>query len=84
MRRGSSDRSAFPELVGMTEADAVLRERVEKLFQATQARVRKHEAWFKAFAEQGRIVELAGTHHLFFSSFREVLQHVEAFVASLR
>jgi pimeloyl-ACP methyl ester carboxylesterase len=84
MRRGSSDRSAFPELVGMTEADAVLRERVEKLFQATQARVRKHEAWFKAFAEQGRIVELAGAHHLFFSSFREVLQHVEAFVASLR
>jgi pimeloyl-ACP methyl ester carboxylesterase len=83
MRRGSSDRSPFPELVAMTAADPALRERVEKLYQVTRARVQKHIKWFEAFAEQGRVVELSGNHNLIVSNPREVIQHIEAFVSSL-
>lgn len=49
----------------------------------TRDRVRKHEKWFEAFAERGRVVELSGTHNLIISSPRDVLQQVEAFVSSL-
>jgi pimeloyl-ACP methyl ester carboxylesterase len=83
MRRGSSDRQAFPELVDRAAENPVLRERVEKLFVLTRERVRKHERWFEAFAEQGRVVELSGTHDLIASSPREVLDQIEAFVSSL-
>jgi pimeloyl-ACP methyl ester carboxylesterase len=83
MRRGSSDRAAFPELVARTASDPVLREQVEKLFVLTRDRVRKHEKWFEAFAERGRVVELSGTHHLVFSNAREVLEQIEAFMSSL-
>jgi hypothetical protein len=61
MRRGSSDRSAFPELVARAADDPAIRDRVEKLYQSTRERVRKHEKWFEAFAERGRVVELSGT-----------------------
>lgn len=84
MRRGSSDRLAFPELVVRTAADPAMRERVEKLYLLTRERVRKHEKWFEAFAERGRVVELSGTHNLIISNPREVLQQIEAFVSSLR
>ena len=84
MRRGSSDRSPYPELVARAAADPELRARVETLFQLTRARVRKHIKWFEAFAERGRVVELSGNHDLIVSNPREVLQHVEAFVSSLR
>ena len=83
MRRGSSDRSAFPELVARAADDPALRERVEKLYLLTRERVRKHEKWFEAFAERGRVVELSGTHDLIISNPREVLQQIEAFVSSL-
>jgi pimeloyl-ACP methyl ester carboxylesterase len=83
MRRGSSDRPPFPELVAMTADDPALRERVEKLYLLTRDRVRKHEKWFEAFAEQGRVVELSGTHNLIISNPREVLEQIEAFVSSL-
>jgi pimeloyl-ACP methyl ester carboxylesterase len=84
MRRGSSDRDAFPELVARAADDPDLRARVEKLYQLTRERVRNHEKWFEAFADRGRVVELSGTHDLFASSPREVLQQIEAFVSSLR
>ena len=83
MLRGSSDRSAFPDLVASTAADPILRERVEKLYQLTRERVRKHAKWFEAFAERGRVIELSGTHNLVISNPREVLQQIEAFVLSL-
>jgi len=83
MRRGSSDRSAFPELVARAADDPAIREGVEKLYLLTRERVRKHEKWFEAFAERGRVVELSGTHDLIISNPREVLQQIEAFVSSL-
>lgn len=83
MRRGSSDRSAFPELVASAAADPILRERVEKLYLLTRERVRNHAKWFEAFAERGRVVELSGTHSLVISNPGEVLEQIEAFVSSL-
>ena len=83
MRRGSSDRLPFPELVARAADDPAIRERVEKLYLLTRERVRNHEKWFEAFAERGRVVELSGTHHLIISNPREVLQQIEAFVSSL-
>ena len=83
MRRGSSDRLAFPELAARAADDPALRERVEQLYLLTRDRVRKHEKWFEAFAERGRVVELSGTHNLIISNPREVLDQIEAFVSSL-
>ena len=83
MRRGSSDRSAFPELVTRAADDPAIRERVEKLHLLTRERVRRHAKWFEAFAERGRVVELSGTHDLIVSNPREVLQQIEIFVSSL-
>jgi pimeloyl-ACP methyl ester carboxylesterase len=83
MRRGSSDRSAFPELAARAADDPALRERVEQLYLLTRDRVRKHEKWFEAFAEGGRVVELSGTHNLIVSNPRELLERIEAFVATL-
>ena len=83
MRRGSSDRLAFPELVTRAADDPALRERVEKLYLLTRDRVRNHERWFEAFAERGRVVELSGTHDLLVSSPRDVLDQIEAFVSAL-
>jgi pimeloyl-ACP methyl ester carboxylesterase len=84
MRRGSSDRSPFPELVAMAAADPILRERVETLYLRTRERVQKHIKWFETFAgERGRVVELSGNHDLIISNPREVVQHIDAFVSSL-
>jgi pimeloyl-ACP methyl ester carboxylesterase len=83
MRRGSSDRPAFPALVARTADDPAIRERVEKLYLLTRERVRNHAKWFEAFTERGRVVELSGTHDLIVSSPREVLEQIEAFVTSL-
>jgi hypothetical protein len=83
LRRGSSDRLPFPELVTRAAGDPALREGVEHLYLFTRARVSKHETWFKAFAEQGRVVELSGTHDLIAGNQREVLQEIEAFASSL-
>lgn len=83
MRRGSSDRLPFPELVARAEPDPALRQRVEKLYLLTRERVRNHEKWFQAFAERGWVVEFSGTHDLIISNPREVLKQVRAFVSSL-
>ena len=83
IRRGSSDRLPFLELVAEAAGDPTVRERVEKLYLLTRERVRQHEKWFEAFAERGRVVELSGTHHLPISNPREVLQQIESFVSSL-
>jgi alkanesulfonate monooxygenase SsuD/methylene tetrahydromethanopterin reductase-like flavin-dependent oxidoreductase (luciferase family) len=69
--------------IAKAAVDAAVRERVEKLYQLTRARVRNHEKWFEAFAERGRVVELSGAHHLFISSPREVLEQIDAFMSSL-
>ena len=55
----------------------------EKLYVLTRERVRKHEKWFEAFAERGRVVELSGTHNLVISSSREVREQIEAFLSTL-
>jgi pimeloyl-ACP methyl ester carboxylesterase len=83
IRRGSSDRLPFPELAARAANDSALREAVEKLYLLTRDRVRKHEKWFEAFAEGGRVVELSGTHNLIISNPGEVLQQIETFVSSL-
>jgi hypothetical protein len=83
IRRGSSDRPPFLELVAEAANDPAIRERVEKLYLLTRERVRHHEKWFETFAERGRVVELSGTHHLLISNPREVLQQIDAFVSSL-
>jgi hypothetical protein len=83
MRRGSSDRAPFPELVAMAAGDPALRAQVEKLYQLTRARVRTHEQWFEAFAERGRVVEIAGPHNLIISNPREVLREIDGFMASV-
>ena len=83
MRRGSSDRQPFPELVARAADDPAIREGVEKLYLLTRERVRNHEKWFEAFAERGRVVELSGTHHLIISNPGEVLQQIDSFVSSL-
>jgi pimeloyl-ACP methyl ester carboxylesterase len=83
MRKGSSDRLPFPELIAEAANDPALRERIEKLYLLTRERVRQHEKWFEAFAERGRVVELSGTHHLLISNPREVLHEIDAFVSSL-
>lgn len=84
MRHGSSDRTAFPELAARANDDAALRERIEKLYGLTRERVEKHEAWFRALAEQGRVAELSGTHDLISSNPGELLEQIEAFMASVR
>ena len=84
MRRGSSSRMRFPEdFVARQAEDAALRERVEKLYGLTRERFRNHAKWFEAFAEGGRVVELAGPHDLIASNPREIVQHIDTFVLSL-
>jgi pimeloyl-ACP methyl ester carboxylesterase len=63
--------------------DDETRGRVEKLYQLTRARFERHAQWFGRFAEQGRMTEISGAHHLFLSSPREVAQQIEAFASSL-
>jgi hypothetical protein len=46
-------------------------------------RFARHAKWFAAFAERGRVSELAGAHHLFLSHPRDVLAQIEAFISSL-
>jgi len=84
IRRGSSDRLPFSELLPRALDDPALHDRVEKLFLLTRERVRNHEKWFEAFAERGRVVELSGTHDLIISNPREVLEQIQTFVSSLR
>ena len=85
MRRGSSDRSPYPELVAMAAADPDLRARVETLYQLTRARVQKHIKWFQTFTQaRARVVELSGNHDLIVSNPREVLRLIDEFASSLR
>ena len=83
MWRGSSDRPAFPELVARAAGEPAIRENAEKLYLLTRERVSKHEKWFEAFSDRGRVAELSGSHDLIVSNPREVLEQIEAFVSSL-
>lgn len=60
-----------------------VRQSVDSLFRLTRARFQGHAKWFEAFAEQHRVVEISGAHHLFMSNPREVVQQIDAFVSSL-
>jgi pimeloyl-ACP methyl ester carboxylesterase len=64
--------------------DPAVRERVETLYRLARERFGRHAKWFTAFAERGRVSELAGAHHLFISNPQDVLQQIDAFVSSLR
>jgi pimeloyl-ACP methyl ester carboxylesterase len=84
LRRGSSDRTRFPEdFIAKTADDPALRARVEKLYQLTRARVDVHENWFKKFAPHGRVTEVSAPHFLFLTNTTEVVQQIEEFVSSL-
>jgi len=63
--------------------DPETRGRIEKLYQLTRARFEGHANWFRTFASQGRVTEIAGDHHLFLSNPSDVVQQIEGFVASL-
>jgi pimeloyl-ACP methyl ester carboxylesterase len=80
IRRGSSDRLPLTENVDQPD----LRERFERLYQLTRARVRHHERWFETFCERGRVVEVSGTHHLIISNPGKVLDEIQAFVSSVQ
>jgi hypothetical protein len=60
-----------------------MRERVEKLYQLTRARVEAHEKWFKTFAPQGRVTEISGPHLIFMTNGVEVAQQIDTFARSL-
>jgi hypothetical protein len=82
MRRGSSDRSRFPEaFIVRTADDPALRDRVEKLYELTRARVDDHEKWFKIFAPKALVAEISGPHFIFITNPSEVVQQIEAFVS---
>jgi non-heme chloroperoxidase len=63
--------------------DPAIRDRVQTLFRLSRERFARHAKWFGELAERGRVVELAGPHHLFLSHPREVLQEIETFATSL-
>ena len=63
--------------------DPVVRKNVEALYELARARFRRHAQWFAAFAEGGRVLEMAGAHHLFISNRREVLREIDAFASTL-
>jgi len=85
MRRGSSDRGPLPEdFITRVADDPLARERVEKLYQLTRARVEDHANWFRMFAPQARVSEVSGPHFLFLTNTGEVVQQIDAFVSSLR
>lgn len=63
--------------------DVNVRESIQKLFPLIRARFTNHATWFQTFAQGGRIAEISGAHHLFFSNPRDVLQQINAFTSSL-
>lgn len=63
--------------------DPVIRERVQALLSLTRDSFARHAKWFSTFAERSRVEELSGAHHLFLSNPRDVLQQIDAFMASL-
>ena len=84
LRRGTSDRSQFPEdFIARTVDDAAIRERVEKLYRLTRERFVGHANWFKMLAPQGRVTEISGPHFLFVTNQVEVARQIDAFVSSL-
>jgi pimeloyl-ACP methyl ester carboxylesterase len=83
LRRGSSDRLPFPDLVRRAAEDPTLREGVEELYRLTGDRVRNHEQWFKTLAERGQVTELPGTHELVISNPDGVLEEISNFLSSL-
>jgi len=63
--------------------DPTLKERVERLYQLNRENAARHEKWFAAFSEQGRIAEVPGGHDLFVANPHEVIRQLNAFVSSL-
>lgn len=63
--------------------DPVVRKNVETLYVLARERFQRHARWFDAFAEEGRVSEISGAHHLFLSNDREVLREIDGFVSSL-
>ena len=83
VRSGSSDRSRFPEeAIGRMASDPALRERVEKLFQLTRARVDAHERWFKTFAPHARVTEISAPHFLFITNQADVVRQIDSFASA--
>jgi len=63
--------------------DSVVSENVKALFMLARERFQRHARWFEAFAERGRVAEIAGEHHLFVTNPDDVLREIRAFVSSL-
>lgn len=63
--------------------DPTIRERVETLYRTERENVARHARWFAKFAGGARVAELPGGHDLFVSNPRQVVEQIDAFVASL-
>ena len=64
-------------------SDSKVQQSVQTLLPVARARFSAHAKWFQALAERGRIAEIPGAHHLFLSNPSDVLQQIDAFMASL-
>ena len=65
-------------------ADPQTQKNVAALFEQQRERCRWHAQWFAEFSQGGRVVEIAGDHHLFLTNPGEVLREIDSFLASLR
>jgi pimeloyl-ACP methyl ester carboxylesterase len=63
--------------------DPHVREAVGTLYRIARERTSRHEAWFRKLSSNGRIIEIAGAHHLFFTNPDEVRRHIDTFMSSL-
>jgi pimeloyl-ACP methyl ester carboxylesterase len=64
--------------------DSTVRQAAERLFPLARQRFERHARWFRGFAGREKVTEISGAHHLFLSNPREVVEQINAFVASLR
>jgi pimeloyl-ACP methyl ester carboxylesterase len=62
--------------------DPKTQDAVQTLFRIQRDRTTRHEKWFEALTKGGRVVEISGAHHLFFTNQREVLEQIDAFMSS--
>jgi hypothetical protein len=65
-------------------SDPKVREGVPTLFRLARERYERHAKWFAGFAKGGRVVEISGAHHLFFTNAREVVEQIDAFMSALQ
>jgi pimeloyl-ACP methyl ester carboxylesterase len=63
--------------------DPAIRERLQMLYPLAREQFSRHRKWFESVAEQGRVAEIAGPHHLFVANPREVSALIDAFTTQV-